>query len=352
MTGERQSMSILRKGGMGRSISTSTADDEFTQASRASLQLRQKSFVRRLARFGGIAGAVFSAITVCSVFIIGIVIGPSIKLDTRSLWSLALESGQSFKEAIQKSFFRTISMVLLQARFIMRSSEASYIGLLLLFCLVGISSILFPLTQAIIKFGRWQRRRKRHKRLGLAKLKKIQFPHYVKRLYLWQGMDVYIISFVIAIWQLGAVSAYVIHLYCSLLEKLFSGLAIVGLAEPSEAQCFRTQASLPLTIFIICASFTFLLASFYFQASAHYKSNIKRVEIMIANDKCIHRSLHSRGLSKTGRSSSFWNLGATQLIDIGDVEEEKEEIIEREDERDFSQGTMANENEHAETSPV
>lgn len=340
IVGERQSMPSFRKGGTSRSISTSTTDDDFTQASRASSHLRQKSFVRRLARFGGIAGAVFSAITVCSVFIIGIVIGPSIKLDTRSLWSLALESGQSFKEAIQSSFFRTISMVLLQARFIMRSSQASYIGLLLLFCLVGISSILFPLTQAIIKLGKWQRRRKQRKRLGLTKQKRVQFPHYVKRLYLWQGMDVYIISFIIAIWQLGAVSAYVIHLYCSLLEKLFSGLAIVGLAEPSEAQCFRTQASLPLTIFIICASFTFLLVSFYFQASAHYKSNIKRVESMIANDKCVHRSLHSRGLSKTGRSSSFWNLGATQLVDIGDVEDAEEEE-DKEGHRDVSQRSMA-----------
>merc|ERR1711966_237473 len=105
--------------------------------------------------------------------------GPSIKLDTRSLWSLALESGQSFKEAIQSSFFRTISMILLQARFMMRSSEASYIGLLLLFCLIGISSILFPLTQAIINFGRWQRRRKRRKKLGLPKQKSVVFPHYV-----------------------------------------------------------------------------------------------------------------------------------------------------------------------------
>ena len=166
-------------------------------------------------------------------------------------------------------------------------------------------------------------------------------------------MDVYIISFIIAIWQLGAVSAYVIHLYCSLLEKLFSGLAVVGLAEPSEAQCFRTQASLPLTIFIICASFTFLLVSFYFQASAHYKSNIKRVEIMVANDKSIHRSLRSRGLSKTGRSSSFWNLGDTHLVDIGDVEAEDDEENAEEDERDVSQRFMASENEHeAPPSPV
>ena len=323
---ERRPVPIARR---GLSLS-STTDDDFTQSSRPSSQLDGKGCIRRLARFGGIAGAVFSAITVCSVFIIGIVIGPSIKLDTRSLWSLALESGQSFKEAIQSSFFRTISMILLQARFMMRSSEASYIGLLLLFCLIGISSILFPLTQAIINFGRWQRRRKRRKKLGLPKQKSVVFPHYVKRLYLWKGMDVYILSFIIALWQLGAVSAYAIHLYCSLLEKLFSGLAYAGLAEASEAQCFRTQAALPLTIFIICASFVFLLVSFYLQASAHYKSNTRRVEIMIANDKSIQRSLHNRGLSNTGRSSSFWNLGGTQLVDIGGVEgaeeEEEEEV--------------------------
>ena len=346
MGGERRLATNPRKGKISHS---SIAEDDFTLSSRSSSQLGRKGFIRRLARFGGIAGSMFSTITVCSIFIIGIVIGPSIKLDTRSLWSLALESGQSFKGAIQSSFFRTISMVLLQARFIMRSSQASYVALLLLFCLVGVSSILFPLTQAIIKFGRWQRRRKRRERLGLSKEKKIEFPHYVKRLYLWQGMDVYIISFIIALWQLGAVSAYVIHLYCSLLEKLFSGLAIVGLAEPSEAQCFRTQASLPLTVFIICASFTFLLASFYLQASAHYKNNIKRVEIMIANDKCVHRSLHSRGLSKIGRSSSFWNLGGTQLVNMGGVEEEEgdDQNTEEEGRQDAPQASMGNENESA-----
>eukprot|EP00956_Cyclotella_meneghiniana_P001220 scaffold1350_cov56-Cyclotella_meneghiniana.AAC.33 len=335
MAGERQAVPSVQRDGMIRPCST---DDEFTQASRALSQLGQESFVQRLARFGGIAGVVFSAITVCSVFIIGIVIGPSIKLDTRSLWS-ALESGQSFYEAIQESFFRTISMILLQARFIMQSSDASYIGLLLLFCLVGISSILFPLTEAIIKISKWQQQWRRHKRLGLAKQKKIKFPHYVKRLYLWQGMDVYIISFIIAIWQLGAVSAYTIHLYCSILEKLFNGLEIVGLAEPSEAQCFRTQASLPLTMSIICVSFTLLLVSFYFQALTHYKSNIKHVEMMIAYDKSIRHSLYSQGLSKTSHSSSFWNLGATQLVDISNVEEEEgnNEKIQDKDKLDASQ---------------
>lgn len=287
-------------------------DDELTEASGRS-QKGSGGCIDRILRIGGTAGAVFSATTVCSVFIIGIVIGPSIKLDLRSLWNLALESGSSFKEAIQSSFFRTISMVLLQARFIMKSARGEYIGLLLLFCLVGVSSVLFPLTQAVIKFGKWQRERARRKKNGLQKKKKPKMPHYIRRLYLWRGMDVYIISFILAVWQLGAVSAYVIHLYCTLLDKLFSGLAYVGLAESSEAQCFRIQASLPLTVFIVCASFVFLILSFYFQSSEHWKRNRKHVEMMIENEATINRSLR-RGLSRTARSSSFWNLGGTQLI--------------------------------------
>jgi len=296
-------------------------NDELTESSLTSRQGR--GLANRLSRIGGIAGAAFSAITVCSVFIIGIVIGPSIKLDLKSLWQLALESGKSFEEAIQASFFRTISSVLLQARFIMRSSRADYIGLLILFCLVVISSILFPLTQAIIKFGKWQRQRAKRKKYGLPKKKKTKMPPYIRRLYLLRGMDVYIISFVLALWQLGAVSAYVIHLYCSLLEKLFSSLAYIGLAESSEAQCFRIQASLPLTVFIICASFLFLTVSFYFQSSENYKRNTKLVEMMIENEAAMNRSFR-RGLSSTTRSSSFWNLGHTQLID--DVNEDVAQV--------------------------
>lgn len=263
-------------------------------------------YIGRLSRIGRSAPAFFSAITSCSVFVIGIVVAPSIKLDTAALWSLVLDSGQTFSEAIHESFFRTISRILLQARFVM-DSRRDYIGLFILFGLVAISSVLLPLTQSIIKFGRRQRCCRRRKREDVpAKKPKVKVPPYVKRIYLWKGMDVYIISFIIAIWQLGAVSAYVVHLFCSLLDSLYGTLAYVGLAQKSDAQCYRVQATLPLTITILCASLSLLSKSFYLQASENYRHNLSRVDQMIENEAF---SRTSQYLCKTARSnSSFWKL--------------------------------------------
>lgn len=198
-------------------------------------------------------------------------------------------------------------------------SRGDYIGLVLLFFLVGVSSVLYPLLQTLYKIGKWQRDRRSRKKHGLPKKaqKPKKMPHYIRRLYLWQGMDVYIISFIVAVWQLGTVSAYAIHLYCTLLESLFSSLAYAGLVESSQAQCFRIQASLPSTVFIICASFVFLLYSFYSQASGHYQSNRKRVEKMIETETLVKRASR-QSLSSTAHSSSFWNLGAMQLVEDGE----------------------------------
>ena len=91
-------------------------------------------------------------------------------------------------------------------------------------------------------------------------------------------MEVYVISFCIASWQLGAVVAYVIHNYCFLLQRLYESLGYAGLIERTESNCFRVQASAPFTLLIFIGSFFLLFASFLVQMYGQYKKNREYLE--------------------------------------------------------------------------
>merc|ERR1712013_135463 len=115
-------------------------------------------------------------------------------------------------------------------------------------------------------------------------------PHWT-RLTKWRYMEIYIISFSVGIWQLGAISSYSIHLYCKILGRMFASLAFVGLAEEATAECYNIQASLPENLGIILGSFGVLLVTFIIQAYSQYKKNISESLRWIDNNDIPHLSL-------------------------------------------------------------
>lgn len=275
-----------------------------------------------------------TVLTVLSLAIVGCIMAPSISLDAKTLWGL-FESGKTFEEIVSDySIFRVICSVLVQARFVLDSTR-SKIGLGILLCVAMITAAAFPAMRVMTSLRQWYQERKkadvenssskdanvsifgRLKRMPSGIRRALQaMAHAAKRLpsmihrlrewsrggayedldgsdmdllpeyrmKAWRHQEAYVAAFVIAIWQLGSASAYVIHQYCWVLEKSFEMLVFLGLVERTSTQCFPEQASAPSTLLILFSAFFALLASFLFEAVGQYRKVVSLAEKEIQNE--------------------------------------------------------------------
>jgi len=238
----------------------------------------RKSFrvVLKRRRFvAGTIGVILAGIAALILLIIGIILAPAISLEVNSLLNLALDSGRTYEEAVSEyNVFQLIILILLNARFVL-NSKWDYVGLGICLFIAIFVSAAFPATQAYWKIREWLRLRKsaknRHDDGSMESLESTCDNFH--RLRAWKFMEVYITSFVIAIWQLGALTAYVIHNYCNILGSLFDALSYIGLVEQTNTKCFRIQASAATTVLILVGSFSLLLGSFVVQARGQYLKN-------------------------------------------------------------------------------
>ncbi|KAL3918626.1 MAG: hypothetical protein SGILL_004146 [Bacillariaceae sp.] len=225
----------------------------------------------------GFWGVVFGFIAVVLIFAIGCIFAPAVAFDLSSIGGLAVESGMTFEEAVSEyGVFIVVSGILVQAKFVL-DSKVDYIGLGFLLGAVAISMTLLFMIQTyhFIKRKLHQRRKRRqnpegpgygHEGCGL--------PSYF-RLFKWNHMEIFIISFAIGVWQLGSIASYAMYLYCEVMTGVYDVLTFLGIAEASTTQCFNEQASNGGNLIIIIGSFFILLISFFFEARAQYKKNIE-----------------------------------------------------------------------------
>jgi hypothetical protein len=185
-------------------------------------------------------------------------------------------------------------------------STEDYVGLGFLLALVIITSLAVPAMKGVTFVRRWYQHRQRQKREGFppnqrrntekkrvsVMLRKRISSSIVRwfrvgeatgeeneflpacKLKAWEDLEVYITAFVVAIWQLGAVAGYAIHVYCYILEKVYDLVVYLGLMEQTTPQCYRIQTSSPLFVFIVFMSFFMLLASFLVQAASQYRKTM------------------------------------------------------------------------------
>jgi hypothetical protein len=225
----------------------------------------------------GYWGVVFGFTAIVLIFAIGCIFAPAIAFDLSTIGGLAIESEKTFEEAVSDyGVFVVVSGILVRANFVL-SNKIDYVGLGLLLSAVGISASLLFMIQAyhFVKRKLHERRRRRensegptygHDGCGL--------PFYF-RLFMWNHMEIYVISFAIGVWQLGSITSYSIYLYCDLLTRIYDVLTFLGIAEASTTQCFKEQSSNGGNLIIIILSFFILSIAFYFETRAQYKRNIQ-----------------------------------------------------------------------------
>jgi hypothetical protein len=224
----------------------------------------------------GYWGAVLAFIAIVLIFAIGCIFAPAIAFDLGAISGLAMESGKTFEEAVSEyGVFVVVSGILVRANFVL-DSQVDYIGLGLLLFAVGISMSLIFIIKAIYFIKRKLRERLKrrthpegpsygHEGCGL--------PFYF-RLFQWHHMEIYLISFAIGVWQLGAIASYSMYAYCDIMTQVYDGLTFLGIAEPSTTSCFNDQATNGGNLIIIFGSLLILSISFFFEARTQYKKNI------------------------------------------------------------------------------
>ena len=210
---------------------------------------------------------------------------PSFSLEVLGILGVVVESGQQFEQAVtDHSVFTIIHLLMGEARFL--GGAGNYIGLALLSILLILTVLIVPILQALVLLYQWfstisHRRRNRTSIL-------------VESLQAWQYAEVYVISLIVAAWQLGPVSEFMINSYCDGLSNSFATLVFFGVLSEDDAQCFRVQATIKSAtyILIVAAILLGLLTAFVMRAVKQYDFDNSWVikSLCYTHDKAVEES--------------------------------------------------------------
>lgn len=199
----------------------------------------EKLVVRRMVNYAIAIGA----LVICLFIIVGCII-PSVGLEIFGVLGVAVEVGQGGSAAIQElSTFGLLDMMMEQAAFI--GGARSYLGLGFLCSVLVVTVLIVPLLQSAVLVYQWfvPMAGKKRKRVSVA----------IEYLQAWQYAEVYIISVIVASWQLGSISQHLFNEYCESATETLDMLAYFGVIGANDNQCFRTQASIMGGCYVMAA---------------------------------------------------------------------------------------------------
>merc|ERR1712038_2038149 len=169
----------------------------------------------------------------------------SFSLETLGLIGLAVESGNNFQEAnVSHSLFTTTSLLLKQATYL--GGFADYLGLGTLSIVLVSTVLLVPLFQLALICKRWL--------MPLDRKGRRRWFVLMESLNAWKYIEVYILSIIIASWQLGTISEYMINDYCDSFETAFAAFSYYGFISGEDAQCFRVNAQVQNSTWILLSA--------------------------------------------------------------------------------------------------
>merc|ERR1712032_1664239 len=134
------------------------------------------------------------------------------------------------------------------------------IGLGTLASLLVVTVFLMPLAQAAVLLTQWFAPMTKRQRMRSTILNEI--------LGAWQYMEVYVLSIIIAAWQLGGVSEFMINAYCGALEDTFAALANYGIISDDDAQCFKVIATVEAASWLLVAASLIMMMLNHFIGTA------------------------------------------------------------------------------------
>lgn len=173
------------------------------------------------------------AITVATLFFSGCSIN-AFNLENFGLVGLLVESGQDLQPAyVSHSVFSIMKLMYDQARFTGTASD--YFGLGVLSFIFVVTIFLVPLALLCLLMHRWF--------MPLDQKGRSRNSSCTNILLSWQYSEVFILSIVIASWQLAPISESFFNDYCGSLDVIFESLVLYNVIEVVDGQCYRVEAS-------------------------------------------------------------------------------------------------------------
>ena len=197
-----------------------------------------------------------------SLVIVGCVV-PSFSLEVLGIIGIFVESGQRFNQArTEHTLFSIVRMLFDQARFTGRIQD--FIGLGSLSTLLLLTVLFVPIVQALLLLVQWMKPMdtKVRRKLSVA----------VEMLQSWQYAEVYLLALLVASWQLGQISDFMINSYCENLDAFFGNLVFYGFLEEQDAQCFRVESRIESASYFLASAAVLLafLNTFIMKAVGQY----------------------------------------------------------------------------------
>lgn len=232
----------------------------------------------------GDLGMALGVFTVLLLIIVALIYVPAVSIDLSSIAEIILESGTTYEQAIsQFGVYAFICAVLLKARLALEA-VSDYVAVVLLL-VVGMLALCFVWFVGVVRLARdvhtngWRRLYptffEKNDNSNLS-----QLPSYLK-LYAHRYSTVYVVAYVIGIFQLGAVTIYAIHYFCNLLDLLYAGLAFIGLITSTSGQCWEEQMGQPHNLVVLFGCFAYLTFCFIEQLTLQYKFNVEQATKML-----------------------------------------------------------------------
>ena len=131
-----------------------------------------------------------------------------------------------------------------QANFTGNSGD--WIGLVLLSLIFATTVCLIPIALLCLNVYRWFKPMNRKLRCRIFVV--------TEALTSWQYLEVYIVSIIIASWQLGPLSKVMINDYCGSLTGILTSLTYYDFITGVDAQCFQVQATVQIATWLFLAS--------------------------------------------------------------------------------------------------
>jgi len=207
----------------------------------------------------GISALVVLMSVVFATLLLAGSIVPSFSLSQFGLVGLAVEVSPDQSTYNEHNIFSTIKLLIDQAKFTGATTDA--IGLASLSTIVVLTVIIVPLCQLVLLLLRW---------FGtMDKKRRIRTFVTIEALQAWQYVEVFVFSVIIACWQLGSVSEFLINDYCGSFESTFNSLAYYGILKPNDSQCFKVVANTKDGLWLlVAASVVFLLLNHFIASAA------------------------------------------------------------------------------------
>jgi Paraquat-inducible protein A len=188
---------------------------------------------------------------------------PSFSLEVLGMVGIMVESGHGFNEAtVQHSVFSVIKLLFEQAAFTGRTAD--YIGLGTLSVVLVATVLMVPIALAVVLLYMWMQ--------PLSTRRRNRCEVLLEALQAWQYADVFLVSVVVASWQLGPVSVFMVNAYCGALDETFAQLVYYGIMKEEDAQCFQVTSKVETGAFVMAAGAVLLalLNTFIMRAVGQY----------------------------------------------------------------------------------